>query len=301
VGALMDVPKTGPEVFANIQRRLRMLERSKGVGGFLKSVLALGNTVVVRDEFGRTQFVDPVLAQDAATKASSEAAADAAQAVALIPIGGGITWWGTSDPASPGGGVEYAIPDGRALSRATYAVLFALWGTAFGAGNGTTTFNIPNAKGRVQVGRDSADTDFDTMGETRGAKTHLLTAAEMPSHSHVQNSHNHGQNSHNHGQNSHNHTQNSHDHKPVIEANAFVVRAYSGTTPYGNFGSGGPFFGASADTNAVAATNQAATAVNQAATATNQAATATNQNTGGGDAHNNLQPSIVANTAIRIR
>ena len=78
----MDVPKTGSEVFANIQRRLRMLERSKGVGGFLKSVLALGNTVVVRDEFGRTQFVDPVAAQDAATKGSSEAAADGAQTAA---------------------------------------------------------------------------------------------------------------------------------------------------------------------------------------------------------------------------
>ena len=90
----------------------------------------------------------------------------------VVPIGGGISWWGSTDPASPGGGVEYAIPDGRALSRSTYAALFALWGTAFGAGNGTTTFNMPNAKGRVQVGRDSADADFDTMGETRGAKTH---------------------------------------------------------------------------------------------------------------------------------
>ena len=93
----------------------------------------------------------------------------------LIPIGGGITWWGASDPASPGGGIEYAIPDGRALSRSTYSVLFALWGATFGAGDGTTTFNMPNAKGRVQVGRDSADSDFNTMGETRGTKTHAHT------------------------------------------------------------------------------------------------------------------------------
>ena len=90
----------------------------------------------------------------------------------IIPVGGGITWWGTSDPASPGGGIEYAIPDGRALSRSTYSVLYALWGTTFGAGNGTSTFNMPDAKGRVQVGRDSGDADFDVMGETRGAKTH---------------------------------------------------------------------------------------------------------------------------------
>ena len=99
----------------------------------------------------------------------------------VIPIGGGITWWGTSDPASPGGDIEYAIPDGRALSRTTYAVLFALWGTTFGTGNGTSTFNMPNARGRVQVGRDSADSDFNTMGETRGAKTHTLTSSNLPS------------------------------------------------------------------------------------------------------------------------
>jgi len=99
----------------------------------------------------------------------------------VVPIGGGISWWGSTDPASPGGGVEYAIPDGRALSRSTYAALFALWGTAFGAGNGTTTFNMPNAKGRVQVGRDSADADFDTMGETRGDKTRTLGSGNIPS------------------------------------------------------------------------------------------------------------------------
>ena len=112
---------------------------------------------------GRLKAADGVAADDVATVGQ------------LIPIGGGITWWGPSDPASPGGGIEYAIPDGRALSRSTYSVLFALWGTAFGTGNGTSTFNMPNAKGRVQVGRDSADSDFNTMGETRGAKTHTHT------------------------------------------------------------------------------------------------------------------------------
>jgi len=78
----------------------------------------------------------------------------------IIPVGGGITWWGASDPASPGGGIEYAIPDGRALSRSTYSALYALWGATFGGG--TWWFNMPDARGRVQVGRDSADSDFNT-------------------------------------------------------------------------------------------------------------------------------------------
>jgi microcystin-dependent protein len=44
--------------------------------------------------------------------------------------------------------------------------------------------NVPNLQGRVAVGRDSAQTEFDTVGETGGSKTHTLTVDEMPSHNH---------------------------------------------------------------------------------------------------------------------
>lgn len=74
----------------------------------------------------------------------------------------------------------YLLADGSAVSRATYAQLFAVIGTSFGAGNGTTTFNLPNLKGRAPVGRDTAQTEFDALGETGGAKTHTLTAAQIP-------------------------------------------------------------------------------------------------------------------------
>jgi len=43
---------------------------------------------------------------------------------------------------------------------------------------------MPDAKGRVQVGRDSADSDFNTMGETRGEKAHTMTIAELATHTH---------------------------------------------------------------------------------------------------------------------
>lgn len=95
-----------------------------------------------------------------------------------VPIGGGITWFGGPIPSN------YAKPQGQAISRTTYSVLFTLWGTLHGAGNGTTTFNLPNVKGRSIVASDASQVEFDTVGEVGGTKTHTLTNSEMPSHSH---------------------------------------------------------------------------------------------------------------------
>ena len=78
----------------------------------------------------------------------------------------------------------WLICDGSAVSRTTYANLFSVIGTTYGTGDGSTTFNIPNLKGKVPVGLDSSDTSFDTIGETGGEKEHRLTINEMPSHSH---------------------------------------------------------------------------------------------------------------------
>jgi microcystin-dependent protein len=79
----------------------------------------------------------------------------------------------------------YLLCDGSAVNRTTYAKLFTAIGTTYGAGDGSTTFNVPNLKGKVAVGLNSADTSFDALGETGGAKTHTLTIAEMPSHTHA--------------------------------------------------------------------------------------------------------------------
>lgn len=78
----------------------------------------------------------------------------------------------------------WLLCDGTPVSRSTYSALFAIIGTDYGSGDGSTTFNLPNLKGRVAVGRDNTQTEFDVLGETGGAKTHTLTTNEMPSHTH---------------------------------------------------------------------------------------------------------------------
>lgn len=94
-----------------------------------------------------------------------------------LPVGSYVEGAWTTAPAG------YLLADGAAVSRTTYANLFAVVGTTYGAGNGSTTFNLPDARGRVLV-QQSSDTEFDVLGEKYGAKTHTLTIAEMPSHSH---------------------------------------------------------------------------------------------------------------------
>lgn len=79
---------------------------------------------------------------------------------------------------------NWLLCDGSAVSRTTYQDLFNTIGTTYGTGDGFTTFNLPNLKGKIPVGKDSNDTAFDTLGETGGEKTHTLTVQEMPSHNH---------------------------------------------------------------------------------------------------------------------
>jgi microcystin-dependent protein len=96
----------------------------------------------------------------------------------VMPTGSVTAFAGSTAPAN------FLLCDGSAVSRTTYAELFALISTTYGVGNGTTTFNLPNLKGSVAVGRDAAQAEFDVLGETGGAKTVTLTTAMLPAHSH---------------------------------------------------------------------------------------------------------------------
>lgn len=71
--------------------------------------------------------------------------------------------------------------NGQPVSRTTYAALFAEIGTGFGAGNGSTTFNLPDLRDKVPVAKG---TSFPAVGAVGGELAHVMTVAEMPSHDH---------------------------------------------------------------------------------------------------------------------
>ena len=85
---------------------------------------------------------------------------------------------GTSVPTG------YLECNGQLVSRTDYSELFEMIGTAWGEGDGSTTFAVPDMRKRVPVGLDTSDEDFDTIGKIGGEKEHTLTIDEMPSHKH---------------------------------------------------------------------------------------------------------------------
>jgi microcystin-dependent protein len=164
--------------------------------------------------------------------------------IVALPTGAILPFAGASAPSG------LLLCFGQAISRSTYSGLFTAIGTVYGVGDGSTTFNIPDLRGRAVAGQDdmggtsanrltdqSGGVDGDVLGDTGGAETHTLTTAQLASHSH-----------------------------DVSPTNSIVM-------------GGGSSHGASGGSEGLR--------------------TLSLDNTGGGGAHNNVQPTIILNYIIK--
>lgn len=227
---------------------------------------------------GAKPFTGPVTLPgnpSAANHAANKAYVDASVPAGVISMFGGV--------AAPAG---YLLCQGQAVSRATYAALFAAIGTAYGAGDGSTTFNLPDGRGRSPMGSGTGTGLTNrTLGGVLGAETHTLTEAQMPSHTHVQNAHNHlvSGNTSPAGGHAHGDINGGNSLLWVSPTPTLIVDVHDGGPSYG-FGE--------------ASTNLVGDHTHPISIFAN-VAVATNQNTGSGAAHNIIHPSFVVNYIIK--
>lgn len=186
---------------------------------------------------------------------------------AVPPVGAIMDYAGATAPAG------WFLCYGQAVSRSSYPDLFAAIGTTYGIGNGTTTFNIPDCRGRVRAGKDNmggssanrltnqtGGVNGGVLGAVGGAETHTLTTAQLASHTHTGTTASDG---------SHTHTTNG-------------VGATGGNVSVAVWGSGNRNDGSRSMSTDGAHTH------------------AFTSNSSGSDAaHNNVQPAIIFNTIIR--
>lgn len=178
-----------------------------------------------------------------------------------IPLSGVIIWPGPVNAIPTG----FRECNGQALSRSVYASLFAIIGTTYGAGDGSTTFNLPDMRTRTVRGYHSSDTQFDTIGETGGAKSVTLSIAQLPPHSHSGNTSANGEHSH--------------------------------VTPNNIFSQPGSVIGLRTAPNPLDAATYGNNGTNSAGTHSHSFTT---NNTGSGQAHENLGPYITMPYIMRV-
>lgn len=181
------------------------------------------------------------------------------------PVGTVVDFAGSNAPAT------WLLCFGQAISRTEYAELFAVIGTTYGSGNGSTTFNVPDYRGRVIAGRDnmggtnanrlgtfSGFTSASNLGESGGNEVVTLTLPQIPSHDHGGSTSVSGEHTH-----------------PVLALS-------SGTTPAISANPGTGFTPANVSTSSAGSHSHGITSA------------------GGGQAHLNVQPTIVANKIIKV-
>jgi microcystin-dependent protein len=183
----------------------------------------------------------------------------------------------------------YLLCLGQELAISSFGDLYDVVQTNYGTltngsgGAGTTHFRLPNLQGRIPVGRDASQTEFDVLGETGGAKTHTLTEAQMPSHTHTTPNHSHSFSATTSSNGSHSHVLQDSVAEGSPTGGGWTV--FTGIRRNSGWG----------DTRYV----DAAGAHTHTLSGTSGNASPTTNSSGSGAAHNILQPYIVVNYIIK--
>lgn len=204
---------------------------------------------------------------------------------------------------------------GQNVSRTTYADLFAVISTTYGSGDGSTTFTLPDLRGRVVAGQDdmggssanrltglSGGIDGDVLGGTGGDESHALTEAQLASHDHSVDPPSTASGTE------------SADHTHTVSGNTGTVSAwhthtYNRGSNNGRASGGGAvqnndFSGPSSNTSNPSANHthsfsDVSTGRSAAHTHTTNIAAFNSATAGSGSAHNNVQPTIILNYIIK--
>lgn len=239
----------------------------------------------------RAQTPSQAQIQDARRRTNQQPAIQDAQAQAdlarkMQPVGSSTTWWGLTDPDE-----FWMITDGRELDPVAYPDLYEILGTRFNTGGETAGFfRLPNPTGRTLVVAGSVPGDGLTdrdVGATFGAEEHTLGPLQMPTH-------NHGGSTGSDGAHTHGFTTDpngSHNHNV----------GYGGANNTGTSGGGDRLSnvgGSFANGNTDNAGNHPHTGTTNSNGNHNHPVTI--NDAGGGQAHNNMQPSMAAYEIIRV-
>jgi microcystin-dependent protein len=188
-----------------------------------------------------------------------------------IPLGGMLPFIGATAPNS-----SFVFPYGQTISRTTYATLFSLVSTTYGIGDGSTTFTLPDFRGRSIAGKDDMGgsaasrltatyfgTSAATLGAVGGLESQTLSLAQLPTGITAANA------------------------SQAISVSTTITTVMYGANIQSNVGTGGsrtvgyePF------------------AASLTSTGSNSISVTSNNTSG--SAHNNVQPTIICNYILRI-